>query len=135
MNSVGLERLLVALAAIGVALVLVGAWVLAAEPGWVESPAGAGAALIAGGLTLAITSVARIRRECRDEVVVDERISSIGERAGNRAFQVSFAAQGILFASVSVTALDPSPAAALGALFAFTALAYLIAYNRYRRKM
>lgn len=129
------ERLQALLVAMGLVLFVAGAWVTAAEPAWTTSPSGAGAALIAAGLTLMITMVARMRRERRDEVVVDERVASIDERGGNRAFQASFAVQGVLFAVVSVTSLDPSPEAVLGTVFTFTALAYLVAYNLYRRRM
>ena len=119
----------------GLALFVSGAVVLATEPEWLASPVGAGAALIAGGVTLVITTVARRRRERRDEVVADERLTTINEKSGNRAFQAAFAVQGLLFAAVSVTALELPVTTVLGGLFVFTALAYLLAYNHYLRVM
>jgi len=91
---------------LGVVLMIAGAGVLAAEPPWIVSPVGAGAALTAAGITLIITTVGRRRREQRDEVVVDERITTITEKAGYRAFQVTFITQGALFAIVGITAID-----------------------------
>lgn len=91
---------------VGVLLFVGGAIVLAIEPNWAVSPSGAGAALIAGGLTIVITTVSRRRRERRGEFVADERIESLDEKAGNRAFQATFALEGVLFAVVSVTAFD-----------------------------
>jgi len=119
----------------GVVLFVAGAVVLAVEPSWAVSPVGAGSALIAGGLTLVITTIARRRREQRDDVVADERHATLNEKSGNRAFQLSFATQGLLFALVSVTAIELQLEAVLAGLFVFTALSYLIAYNYYRRLM
>jgi len=123
------------LVVLGFVLVAVGAFVLAVEPGWTVSPVGAGAALIGAGLTLIITTVARRRREQRDEVVVDERVATIGEKSGYRAFQASFIAQGVLFAVVGVTTLELPLMPVLGSLFGFTGLVYVVAYNWYRRSM
>lgn len=119
----------------GVLLFVGGAVVLAIDPNWADSVIGAGAALIAGGLTLAITTLARRRRERKDEFVTDERIATIDEKSGNRAFQAAFAVEGVLFAVVSVTAFDPPVTAVLGGLFVFTAIGYLVAYTYYRRSM
>lgn len=119
----------------GIVLFIAGGVVLAIEPAWVVSPIGAGAALIAGGLTLAITTIGRRRRERRDEFVTDERINSLNEKAGNRAFQATFAAEGLLFAVISVTTFDPPLPTVLVGLFVFTALGYLMAYSAYRRVM
>ena len=124
-----------ALVIVGVLLFISGAIVLAIEPNWAVSPAGAGAALIAAGLTIAITTVGRRRRERRGDFVADERIESLNEKAGNRAFQTGFALEGVLFAVVSVTAFDPPVTTILGGLFVVTALAYLVAYGYYQRVM
>jgi len=124
-----------ALIVLGLALFVGGGAVLAVEPAWAKSPTGVGAALIAGGLTLVIVTVGRRRRERRDEVVVDERVGVIDEKAGNRAFQASFAAQGVLFALVSFTVVDLPLSTVLGGLFVFTALSHLVASNVYRRGM
>lgn len=120
---------------LGVVLMIAGAGVLAAEPPWIVSPVGAGAALTAAGITLIITTVGRRRREQREEVVVDERITTITEKAGYRAFQVTFITQGVVFAVVGVTAIDLPLNPILGGLFALTAAAYTVAYNRYRTEM
>ena len=119
----------------GVLLFVGGALVLAIEPDWAVSPAGAGAALIAAGLTIAITTVSRRRRVRRGEFVADERIESLNEKAGNRAFQATFALEGVLFAALSVTAFDPPVTTVLGGLFVVTALTYLVASSYYRRLM
>jgi len=119
----------------GIGIFLGGGAVLALEPAWTDSPVGAGAALIAGGLALAITTIARRRRERRDEVVVDERVTAIGEKAGYRAFQVTFAVEGLLLAAVAFTTFDPPTSAVLGALFAITALGYLVGYVVVGRSM
>ena len=122
---------------IGIGLVLFGcgAIVIALEPGWTWNPAGAGAALIAAGLTLMIMTVARRRREASDEVVVDERVATIGEKSGYRAYQVTFILQGVAFAIVGLTTIDLPLIPVLGGLFGTTGLAYIIAYNWYRRSM
>jgi uncharacterized membrane protein len=130
-----LDRNQTALVLVGLGLFVAGGAVLAIEPEWTTSPAGAGGALLAAGLTLMIMTIARLRRERKDEVVVDERIATIGEKSGYRAFQATFAAQGVVFAVVAVTDLDLPLTAVLGVLFAFTALVYVVAYNWYRRRM
>lgn len=119
----------------GLVLFVAGGIVLAIEPNWAISPVGAGAALIAGGLTILITTLNRRRRERREEVVSDERIASINEKAGNRAFQAVFAVEGVTFAVVSFTQFDPPLRTMLGGLFVFTALGYIVAYNYYRSVM
>lgn len=121
--------------ALGLALFLAGGFVLAIEPAWAVSTAGAGAALTAAGLTILVTTVGRRRREAREDVVVDERVTTIGEKSGYRAFQITFALQGVALAVLSFTVLDLPVTAVLGGLFALTALAYLAAYNWYRRAM
>jgi len=131
----GLDWPQLGMIAVGVLLFGAGMVVLAFEPGWTVSPAGAGAALIAAGLTLVITTLARQRRERQDDVVVDERVVTIGEKSGYRAYQASFIVQGAVFAVVELTRIDLPLDLVLGALFAFTGLVYVIAYNWYRRSM
>jgi uncharacterized membrane protein len=120
---------------IGLLLFVGGAIVIALEPAWTWNPAGAGAALIAAGLTLIIMTVGRRRREASDEVVVDERVTSIGEKSGYRAYQVTFILQGVIFAVVGLTTIDLPLTPVLGGLFGLTGLSYIIAYNWYRRSM
>lgn len=120
---------------VGLILFISGAAVIFVDPSWPISPVGTGAALIAAGLTLMITTIARRRRERREEVVVDERISTIDEKSGYRAFQGTFAVEGLLFAIVSLAPVEPPLSMVLGGLFVFTALSYLVAYNYYRRVM
>ena len=122
---------------IGVGLILFigGAIVIAIKPVWTWNPAGAGAALIAAGLTLIIMTVARRQREASDEVVIDERVATIDEKSGYRAYQVSFILQGVVFAIVGLTTIDLPLTPVLGGLFGMTGLAYIIAYNWYRRSM
>lgn len=131
----GLDWPQLGMIAVGVLLIGAGMVVLAVEPGWTVSPVGAGAALTAAGLTLVITTLARQRRERRDEVVVDERVVTIGEKSGYRAYQASFVVQGVVFAVVGLTRVDLPLEMVLGALFAFTGLVYVVAYNWYRRRM
>lgn len=121
--------------AIGAILIVSGMYVTAFRPGWAVQPAGAGAALIAAGLTLVIVTIGRRRREQREEVVVDERISTIGEKSGYRAFQVLFVVQGGLFALVGLTIIDLPLFPVLGVMFGLQGLVYIVAYNWYDRSM
>ncbi|MFB6068866.1 MAG: DUF2178 domain-containing protein [Halobacterium sp.] len=118
---------------LGLALFVAGGFVLAIEPAWAVSTVGAGAALTAAGLTVLLTTVGRRPREDSTEVAVDERVQTIGQLSGYRAFQATFALQGIALAVLSFTVVDLPMTVVLGGLFALTALAYLAAYEWYRR--
>ena len=121
--------------ALGIVLFFLGALVLAVEPAWIVSIAGAGAAFIAAGMTLLITTVVRVKKRDSDEVLEDERGYMIRVKAGFKAFQVSFILQGLALAVTGLALPKAFAYPVVGALFAVTGVTYVAAYNHYNSRM
>lgn len=116
----------------GIVLFGVGLYILVVEPAWVADMS-IGNGLLSSGVVLAIIGMWNRRK--RSEQVVDERVLTISYRAGYRTFQAVFVLLGLLTAVLGITGLDVKAYPVVSVLFAFTALAYMVAYILYRRRM
>lgn len=70
-----------------------------------------------------------------DSVRVDERIESIGEKAGYDTYRLSAVVQGAAFALLSLTGFEAPGTVVAGGFFALTMVSYVAFYQWYKRRM
>lgn len=133
--TVALERATIARVALGVVLFGAGVAVFAAEPAWMPSVTAGGAALVGAGVAIVVTNLWNARKRATEDIRVDERVQSIGEKAGYRSYQITVMLEGLLLAIVGLTDLAVDALSVLGVLFATTTFVYLGSYLWLSRQM
>jgi uncharacterized membrane protein len=120
---------------VGFILFLIGSGIHIFGPDWIINPSGAGGAFIGAGVALFLVTLREIRLKNKGNVVEDERILHIAEKASHKTLVILIILEGTLMALLGVTAFDIQAYPVVSLLFAITMLSYAGFYYWYKRQM
>ncbi|ADE35747.1 DUF2178 domain-containing protein [Methanohalophilus mahii] len=118
---------------IGFILFLIGLGFYILEPAWIINPSGTGGAFIGAGVALFLITLREIRLKSKGNIVEDERVFHIAEKASHKTLVILIVLEGTLMAFLGVTAFDIQAYPVVSLLFAITMISYAGFYYWYKK--